>query len=76
MSAPVSVIPSAPPPAPEPAPFRVSAAQAGLIASNFLMWGGFFAVIPLVTVHFSGSVAGAGWAGVPRAWGWCWACGS
>nr|WP_291430695.1 MFS transporter [Deinococcus sp.] len=46
-----------------PAPFRVSAAQAGLIASNFLMWGGFFAVIPLVTVHFSGSVAagGLGW---------------
>ncbi len=56
----MSVIPSAPSPVPEPAPFRVSAAQAGLIASNFLMWGGFFAVIPLVTVHFSGSVAGGG----------------
>ncbi len=72
----MSVPPPAPPatlvspasvsPAPEvaapgpPAPFRLSAAQLGLIASNFLMWGGFFAVIPLVTVHFSGSVAGGG----------------
>lgn len=51
------------PPAPDPAPFRLSAAQQGLIASNFLMWGGFFAVIPLVTVHFSGPTAhgGLGW---------------
>ncbi len=32
--------------------FRPSAAQLGLIVSNFLMWGGFFAVIPLITVHF------------------------
>nr|WP_281416449.1 MFS transporter [Deinococcus aestuarii] len=30
-----------------------------MIAANFLMWGGFFAVIPLVTVHF---VEGLGWA--------------
>lgn len=45
------------------APFRPSAAQVGLIAANFLMWGGFFAVIPLVTVHFSGGAAtgGLGW---------------
>ncbi|MFC6801634.1 hypothetical protein ACFQDE_07795 [Deinococcus caeni] len=57
MSAPAPV---PPPSAPTPAPFRLSAAQLGLIASNFLMWGGFFAVIPLVTVHFSGSVAGGG----------------
>ncbi len=51
------------PPAPPP-PLRLSGAQLGLIASNFLMWGGFFAVIPLVTVHFAGSVAsgGLGWA--------------
>ncbi|WP_040383250.1 MFS transporter [Deinococcus apachensis] len=40
-------------------PFRLSGAQLGLIAANFLMWGGFFAVIPLVTVHF---VDGLGWA--------------
>ncbi|WP_034386469.1 MFS transporter [Deinococcus sp. YIM 77859] len=40
-------------------PFRLSAAQLGLITANFLMWGGFFAVIPLVTVHF---VDGLGWA--------------
>ncbi|WP_051517051.1 MFS transporter [Deinococcus phoenicis] len=40
-------------------PFRLSPAQLGLIAANFLMWGGFFAVIPLVTVHF---VDGRGWA--------------
>ncbi|MFC4426560.1 MFS transporter [Deinococcus navajonensis] len=39
-------------------PFRPSGAQLGLIAANFLMWGGFFAVIPLVTVHF---VGGLGW---------------
>ncbi|SEJ75778.1 MFS transporter, DHA1 family, multidrug resistance protein [Deinococcus reticulitermitis] len=39
-----------------PAPFRPSAAQLGLMASNFLMWGGFFAVIPLVTVHFVGDL--------------------
>ncbi|WP_369409419.1 MFS transporter [Deinococcus arboris] len=47
-----------------PVPFRPSAAQLGLVAANFLMWGGFFAVIPLVTVHFSGPVAqgGLGWA--------------
>ncbi|MPY66330.1 MFS transporter [Deinococcus sp. SDU3-2] len=45
---------------PAPAlPFRPSGAQLGLIAANFLMWGGFFAVIPLVTVHF---VEGLGWA--------------
>lgn len=45
------------------APFRPSAAQLGLITANFLMWGGFFAVIPLVTVHFSGPVqtGGLGW---------------
>ncbi|MEW6423009.1 MAG: MFS transporter [Deinococcota bacterium] len=42
-----------------PVPFRPSAAQLGLITANFLMWGGFFAVIPLVTVHF---VDGLGWA--------------
>lgn len=40
-------------------PFRPSGAQLGLIAANFLMWGGFFAVIPLVTVHFVGEL---GWA--------------
>ncbi|WP_346417588.1 hypothetical protein [Deinococcus sp. LM3] len=56
---PVSPAPEAAAPGP-PAPFRLSAAQLGLIGSNFLMWGGFFAVIPLVTVHFSGSVAGGG----------------
>ncbi|MFC4638671.1 MFS transporter [Deinococcus hohokamensis] len=39
-------------------PFRPSGAQLGLVAANFLMWGGFFAVIPLVTVHF---VGGLGW---------------
>lgn len=44
---------------PAAAPFRLSPAQLGLIAANFLMWGGFFAVIPLVTVHF---VQGLGWA--------------
>ncbi|MDL2342888.1 MFS transporter [Deinococcus sp. MIMF12] len=45
---------------PAPAlPFRPSGAQLGLIAANFLMWGGFFAVIPLVTVHF---VEELGWA--------------
>ncbi|OLV15753.1 MFS transporter [Deinococcus marmoris] len=57
---------TAPPPlAPaQPPPFRLSGAQLGLIASNFLMWGGFFAVIPLITVHFAGSVesGGLGWA--------------
>ncbi|WP_424950266.1 MFS transporter [Deinococcus sp.] len=41
------------------APFRPSAAQLALIFNNFLMWGGFFMVIPLVTVHFSN---GLGWA--------------
>ena len=52
----VTVSASAPPLRPDPA-------QLGLIAANFLMWGGFFAVIPLVTVHFSGSAAqgGLGW---------------
>lgn len=44
---------------PIPVPFRPSGAQLGLIAANFLMWGGFFAVIPLVTVHF---VDGLNWA--------------
>ncbi|WP_051363407.1 MFS transporter [Deinococcus murrayi] len=45
---------------PAPAlPFRPSGAQLGLIGANFLMWGGFFAVIPLVTVHF---VEELGWA--------------
>ena len=46
-----------------PSPLRPSAAQRGLIAANFLMWGGFFAVIPLVTVHFGGPLAsgGLGW---------------
>lgn len=39
-------------------PFRPSGAQLGLVAANFLMWGGFFAVIPLVTVHFVGAL---GW---------------
>ncbi len=39
-----------------PPPFRPSLAQAGLIFANFLMWGGFFAVIPLVTVHFVGDL--------------------
>lgn len=39
-----------------PQVFRPSAAQLGLMASNFLMWGGFFAVIPLVTVHFVGDL--------------------
>lgn len=43
-------------PAADPATFRPSAAQWGLIFSNFLMWGGFFAVIPLVTVHFVGDL--------------------
>ncbi|WP_409013428.1 MFS transporter, partial [Deinococcus sp.] len=44
-------------------PLRPSTAQLGLIGANFLMWGGFFAVIPLVTVHFGGSTAqgGLGW---------------
>ncbi|MBB5235639.1 MFS transporter [Deinococcus budaensis] len=46
-------------PAPTAPPFRLSGAQLGLIAANFLMWGGFFAVIPLVTVHF---VDELGWA--------------
>lgn len=40
------------------APFRPSGAQLALIFNNFLMWGGFFMVIPLVTVHFS---LGLGW---------------
>lgn len=40
-------------------PFRPSAAQLALIFNNFLMWGGFFMVIPLITVHFSN---GLGWA--------------
>jgi len=40
------------------APFRPSAAQLALMLNNFLMWGGFFMVIPLVTVHFS---HGLGW---------------
>ncbi|ACO47146.1 MFS transporter [Deinococcus deserti] len=44
--------------APPAMPFRPSGAQLGLIAANFLMWGGFFAVIPLVTVHF---VEGLAW---------------
>lgn len=42
-----------------PAPFRPSAAQLGLIAVTYLMWGGFFLVVPLVTVHF---VDDLGWA--------------
>jgi DHA1 family multidrug resistance protein-like MFS transporter len=44
--------------APAPA-FRPSAAQLGLVGVTFLMWGGFFLVIPLITVHF---VEGLGWA--------------
>lgn len=38
---------------------RLSPAQLGLIGVTFLMWGGFFLVIPLITVHF---VGGLGWA--------------
>ncbi|MGY2896832.1 MFS transporter [Deinococcus sp. UYEF24] len=38
------------------APFRPSGAQLGLIFANFLMWSGFFAVIPLITVHFIGDL--------------------
>lgn len=38
------------------APFRPSVTQLGLIFANFLMWGGFFAVIPLITVHFVGDL--------------------
>ncbi|MDV6373585.1 MFS transporter [Deinococcus arenicola] len=57
---------TAPPPLTpvQPPPLRLSGAQLGLIASNFLMWGGFFAVIPLITVHFAGSPesGGLGWA--------------
>lgn len=34
-------------------------ALAALIASNFLMWGGFFLIVPLLSVHF---VANLGWA--------------
>ncbi|MFC4452595.1 MFS transporter [Deinococcus sonorensis] len=41
------------------APFRPSAAQLALMFNNFLMWGGFFMIIPLVTVHF---VSQLGWA--------------
>lgn len=44
---------------PAPAPFRPAPAQLGLIAVTFLMWGGFFLVIPLITVHFVGEL---GWA--------------
>ncbi|MEF2276840.1 MFS transporter [Deinococcus sp. YIM 134068] len=44
---------------PATAPFRPSPAHLGLIAVTFLMWGGFFLIIPLVTVHF---VGGLGWA--------------
>lgn len=40
-------------------PFRPSPAHLGLVAVTFLMWGGFFLIIPLVTVHF---VGGLGWA--------------
>ena len=40
-------------------PFRPSPAHLGLIAVTFLMWGGFFLIIPLVTVQF---VGGLGWA--------------
>lgn len=47
---------TAAPPAPAPTPFRLSAAQFGLIAVTTLMWGGFFLVIPLVTVHFVGDL--------------------
>jgi len=38
------------------APFRPSVTQLGLIFANFLMWSGFFAVIPLITVHFIGDL--------------------
>lgn len=38
---------------------QVSAAQWGLLAANFLMWAGFFLIIPLITVHFVGNL---GWA--------------
>jgi len=41
--------------------FRPSAAQSGLVGANLLIWGGFFAVIPLVTVHFIGDLR---WAAV------------
>lgn len=50
------------PAAPEPEPFslrQLSGAQWALIVSTFLMWAGFFLIIPLVTVHF---VGGLGWA--------------
>lgn len=40
-------------------PLRLTGAQLGLMAANFLMWGGFFAVVPLLTVHFVGDL---GWA--------------
>jgi Arabinose efflux permease len=53
----VTAAPVTPPTA--PTPFRLSAAQFGLIAVTTLMWGGFFLVIPLVTVHF---VDNLGWA--------------
>ena len=50
---------ASPPAAPAPDRFRPGAAQWGLLFSNFLMWGGFFAVVPLITVHF---VSDLGWA--------------
>ncbi|GHG00820.1 MFS transporter [Deinococcus piscis] len=37
----------------------LSPAQWGLLSVTFLMWAGFFLIIPLVTVHF---VGGLGWA--------------
>lgn len=39
-------------------PLQLSAAQWGILASNVLMWGGFFAIIPLLLNHF---VFGLGW---------------
>ncbi|WP_261663133.1 MFS transporter [Deinococcus sp. Marseille-Q6407] len=45
-----------------PVPFSlrlVSPAQWGLLTVTFLMWAGFFLIIPLVTVHFVGNL---GWA--------------
>ncbi|ADY25381.1 major facilitator superfamily MFS_1 [Deinococcus proteolyticus MRP] len=48
------------PPAPDPFSLRLlSPAQWGLLTVTFLMWAGFFLIIPLVTVHF---VGGLGWA--------------
>lgn len=42
-----------------PAPAVRTRALAALTVANFLMWGGFFMVIPLLSVHY---VQGLGWA--------------